>query len=59
MMKKALIIFAILFAVTLLIPALTSFINVPSDNSTKELATIFNSCISPFLNAHLFYWYCN
>lgn len=55
MMKKALIIFAILFAVTLLIPALTSFINVPSDNSTKELATIFNSCISPFLNAHLFY----
>lgn len=39
-MKKALIIFAILFALTLAIPAIASFIEPPSKN-TNELVTLF------------------
>ena len=54
-LKKAVIIFVILFIVTLLIPAVTSFINVTDSNSTKELATLFNSCVSSFASVHLFY----
>lgn len=53
-LKKALIIFTIIFVLTLLVPAFASFINIPSD-STKELATLFTGSISPFLNVHLFY----
>ena len=39
-MKKALIIFAILFALTLAIPAIASFIDQPAKN-TNELVTLF------------------
>lgn len=40
-MKKALIIFAILFALTLAIPAIASFIDPPAEN-TNELVTLFS-----------------
>lgn len=40
-MKKALIIFAVLFALTLAIPAIASFVNPPAEN-TNELVTLFS-----------------
>ena len=40
-MKKALILFAVLFALTLAIPAIASFINPPAEN-TNELVTLFS-----------------
>ena len=39
-MKKALIIFAVLFALTLAIPAIAAFIDPPAEN-TNELVTLF------------------
>lgn len=39
-MKKALIIFAVLFALTLAIPAIASFIE-PTAKNTNELVTLF------------------
>lgn len=40
-MKKALIIFAILFAVTLAVPAIAAFTKTPAENP-NELATLFS-----------------
>lgn len=40
-MKKALIIFAVLFALTLAIPAIAAFIDPPAEN-TNELVTLFS-----------------
>ena len=40
-MKKALIIFAVLFALTLAIPAIASFVKPPAEN-TNELVTLFS-----------------
>lgn len=39
-LKKALIIFAILFTLTLAIPAIAAFIEPPAEN-TNELVTLF------------------
>ncbi|MCH5316867.1 MAG: hypothetical protein J1E05_02715 [Eubacterium sp.] len=39
-MKKALIIFAVLFALTLAIPAIAAFVNPPAEK-TGELVTLF------------------
>lgn len=39
-MKKALIIFSVLFALTLAIPAIAAFIDPPAEN-TNELVTLF------------------
>ena len=41
-MKKALIIFAILFALTLAIPAIAAFVDPPAEN-TNELVTLFSN----------------
>ena len=43
-MKKALIIFAILFVLTLAIPAIAAFIKTPAEN-TNELATLFSGSV--------------
>ena len=55
-MKKALIIFAILFLATLAIPAIAAFTKTPAENA-NELATLFsgsaNITINPLLNFHL------
>lgn len=40
-MKKALILFAVLFALTLAIPAIAAFIDPPAEN-TSELVTLFS-----------------
>ena len=40
--KKALIIFAILFALTLAIPAIAAFVDPPAEN-TNELVTLFSN----------------
>lgn len=42
-LKKAIIIYAIMFALTLLIPALVCFIT-PKANGSEELVTIFRQC---------------
>ncbi|MGN0522047.1 MAG: hypothetical protein ACI4IQ_05355 [Eubacterium sp.] len=44
-MKKLLIVYAVLFGLTILIPALVCFIG-GDDGSSKELATIFRQCIT-------------
>lgn len=46
-MKKALIIFCIIFALTLAVPAVAAITGTyPSNESTKELVTIFSGNIS-------------
>ena len=40
-MKKALILFAVLFALTLAIPAIAAFVKTPAQN-TNELVTLFS-----------------
>lgn len=61
-MKKALIIFAVLFLATLAIPAIAAFTKTPAENA-NELATLFPAVqifqlitflINPLLNFHLF-----
>lgn len=47
-MKKAVIIFAILFILTLTIPMIAAFIKTPAEN-TSELATLF-SADTAFIN---------
>lgn len=42
-MKKALIIFAVLFLATLAIPAIAAFTKTPAENA-NELATLFPQC---------------
>ncbi len=41
-MKKALVIFAVLFLLTLAIPAIAAFIKTPAEN-TNELVTLFSA----------------
>lgn len=53
MLKKALIIFAILFILTLAVPVFAAFIE-PSKGGAEELATIFSGVVSPFLSFRLF-----
>lgn len=43
-MKKAVIIYVIMFALTLIIPALVCFVS-PSEAGNEELVTIFRQCI--------------
>lgn len=48
-MKKALIIFCILFALTLAVPAIASITGISASNdSTKELVTIFSGNMNQY-----------
>ncbi|MEZ3421860.1 MAG: hypothetical protein K1V95_08105 [Eubacterium sp.] len=53
-MKKALILFAVLFLLTLAVPAIAAFIKTPAEN-TNELVTLFSGSAlftNPLLNFH-------
>lgn len=52
MLKKSLIIYAVLFAVTVAIPAIVCFGNFSEGGESDELVNIFRQCIS------LFEYYC-
>lgn len=51
-MKKALIIFAVLFALTLAVPAIAAFTEPPAQK-TDELVTLFTADINCPLSFHL------
>ena len=45
-MKKILIVYAIIFALTIIIPAIVCFSKVGETGGEKEMVTLFRQCIS-------------